>query len=151
MANLPDIFNRPLKQFPNLISNFLSNPWPNLFEDDVAGAGGVQIYEEGNELHVEMPLPGLDSKDIDISINKGVLIVRGECKEEKTDEEKDKRKFYSSSKRRYSYSVALPTQVDEKQEPEAFYNDGILSLSFKLAPKEDMKKVNIKPGNKKAR
>jgi HSP20 family protein len=145
---LPDlILDRPLRQFPNLWSNFPSTTWANLFDEGFFpqefSSRGTRIYEENNQLHVEVPLPGLNSKDIEVSLNRGVLLVKGESKEEEKDK---KRKVYSSSRREYSYSIALPTQIDEKQEPHAVYTDGILYLTLQLAKHGETKKITVKSG-----
>lgn len=147
---LPEILDRPLRHFPNLLSTFLSNPMENLFDESLIpqdfAARAARIYEEENQLHVEVPLPGLNLKDIEVSLNKGVLLIKGESKEEEKDK---KRKYYRSSKRSYSFSLALPTQIDEKQEPQAVYTDGILNISLKLAKQSDTKKITVKSGNGK--
>lgn len=147
---LPDLLDRPLRQFPTLLPNLLSSPWANFFDTDLfpqdISNRGIQIYEKDNQLHVEMPLPGLNLKDIEVTLNQGVLLVKGELKQEEEDK---KKKFYRSSRRSYSYSLALPTQIDEKQEPQAVYTDGILNISLQLAHQGDTKKITVKSGNGK--
>ncbi len=141
---LPELLDRPIRQFPNLLSNIFDEDFLP-FKDDIT-AKGARIYEEDNHLHVEVPLPGLNPKDIEVSLNKGVLLVKGEAKEEEKDK---KRKFYRSSSRSYSYSVALPAQTDEKQEPQAEYVDGVLKVSLQLAKAGETKKIAVKAGNPK--
>lgn len=146
---LPENFDRPLKSFPSPWQNLFMSPWQNLFDEDFFpkefSGYGVRIYEDNNQLHVEVPLPGLNLKDIEVSLNKGVLLVKGGAEEEEEDK---KRRYYRSSKRRYSYSLALPTQIDEKQEPQAVYTDGILNISLQLAKPGETKKITVKSGNK---
>lgn len=138
---LPEIFERPFRSFPT--------QWQNLFDEDFLpkefSTNGVRIYEDNNQLHVEVPLPGLELDDIEVSLSKGVLLVKGESQEEEKDK---KRKYYRSSKRRYSYSLALPTQIDEKQEPQAIYSDGILNISLQLAKQGETKKITVKSKKK---
>lgn len=145
---LPDlILDKPLRLFPNLWSNFFDeSALPSLNEDFTFR--GVKIYEEDNHLHVELPLPGLNLNDIEVSLNKGILFIKGEKKEEEKDK---KRKFYRFSSRNYSSSIPLPTQIDEKQEPEAVYENGILNVTLKLANHGETKKIKVKEGknNKK--
>ena len=83
-------------------------------------AKGARIYEENKQLHVEVPFPGLNLKNIEVSLNKGILLVKGDAVEEEQDK---KRKYYRSSKRSYSFSLVLPTQIDEKQEPHYFVHN----------------------------
>lgn len=137
-------------RFPSPWANLFLGGWPEFFDENLMSGmsdmqtQGVRIYEEKNELHVEAPLPGLNSKDIEVSINKGVLWIKGQLKEEEKDKEK---KFYRSSKRNYAYSIVLPTQTDQKQEPQAVYSDGILKVSLKLEKREEPKKITVKAGN----
>lgn len=145
---LPEIFNRPFRSFSSPWQNW--NLWQSLLDEDFFSrefsTNGVRIYEDNNQLHVEVPLPGLDLTDIEVNLNKGILLVRGSGEEKEEDK---KRKYYHSSKRSYSYSLALPTQIDEKQEPQAVYVDGILKISLQLAKQGETKKITVTAGNSK--
>lgn len=142
---LPEvILNRPLRQFPALWQNFFDDD--GFFPAEELSTKGARIYEENNHLCVEVPLPGLNLKDIDVSLNKGILYIKGECKEE---EKNKKRRFYRSSTRKYAYSITLPAQINEKQEPNAIYKDGILTISLQLAKQGETKKIAVKAGGNK--
>ncbi len=132
----------PLRYFFERPFQFPINNWPFSEEEflEESSLQGVRVYEENQKLNVEVPLAGLSLDDIEVNLNQGVLWIRGECKKE---EEKNK-KFYRSSKRQYSYSITLPTQIDEKEEPEATYADGILKVSLKLAKQSETKKIKVK-------
>lgn len=140
---LSRFFNPP---FPALWSHFPFNNW-SLFDEDFLpedmSLKGVRVYEEDQKLHIEVPLPGLSAEDIEVSLNQGVLWIKGESKEEETSKTK---KIYRSSKRQYSYSLALPTQIDEKEQPQATYTDGILKVSLRIAKPSETKKIPIKSG-----
>lgn len=142
---LESIFDRPVAgHFPSLWSNFFDvNPFQ--ISEDVS-TRGIRIYEEKNQLHVEVPLPGLTLSDIEVTLNKGVLWVKGESKQEEQDK---KRRYYRSSQRSYSYSIVLPTQIEEKQEPHAVYVDGVLNIELQLAKHAETKKISVKAGNSK--
>lgn len=138
--NLPDRF---LSHFPTPW-NLLPSWWPTSLDDEMnedLAMKGSRIYEEDNQLHVEVPLPGLSSSDIEVSLSKGTLWIKGEAKEEEKDK---KKKIYRSSKRQYSYSLVLPSQIDDKQEPQAVYEDGILKVSLQLAKPAETKKIQVK-------
>lgn len=136
MSNLlPSIFNKdPLFHFPNFLKEL---------EQFKSGGKdqGLTIYDEKNTIVIEAAMPGLKSEEIEINLNKDTLWIKGEKKEEATDKDK---KFYSKSTRSFSYSIALPEQVDESQEPEATYKDGVLKISFKKAKTSEGKRINIK-------
>jgi HSP20 family protein len=137
------VMKRPFANFPSFWSNFFDQDLLQPFTEGFSNRGAT-VYEEKGQLHVEVPVPGLDPKDIEVSLNKGVLFVKG--KKEEVEEDK-KRKFYRSSSREYSYSIILPTQVNEKQEPQATCENGILKISWDLAAQNEAKKITVKAKN----
>ena len=86
----------------------------------------VDVSENDKEIHVYAELPGLDEKDIDVTLSGGNLIIRGEKKSEK--EEKGKH-FYrkESSYGAFHRSISLPTEVEEDK-VEATYKKGVLKI-----------------------
>lgn len=133
---IPSRFNKDLFLFPTLLKDFesIQGDWKDQ---------GLTIYEEKNEVVVEAAMPGLNLDEIDVNLHKGVLLIKGQQNEEKTDENK---KFYKKSTRSFSYSVALPEQIDDNQEPQADYKDGILKIRFKKAKSAEAKKISVKIG-----
>lgn len=122
--------------------------FPTLFEDveqelaDITPANqGLSIYEDKKTLTVEAHLPGLKADDIDVTIDKGILWIRGDKKEEEEDKEK---KFYRRATSSFSYRIALPSQIDEKGEPKTVFKDGILKLIFAKAPQAQTRKITVK-------
>ena len=67
----------------------------------------VDVTETDKEVKISAELPGIDRKDIDISISRNVLTIRGE----KKDERETKRKNYTYAERSYGSferSISLP-------------------------------------------
>lgn len=126
----------PLSAFPSLWQGFETG-----IQDFFGGQKGLSMYEDNKNFVVEASMPGLKADSIDVNINKGVLWIRGEQKEE--EEDKD-RKYYRQSTRSYSYQTLLPEQVDDKQEPQASYKDGILKIEFAKHPVPEEKKIKVK-------
>src|SRR5690348_3535081 len=95
---LPSIFNR---DFPDYIFRV---PMLADFEGLTNGLDrdgqGLNVYEENNNFIVEAAIPGLKEEEIEINIHKGVLRIKGEKKEEKSDKEK---KYYRKSYNSFSY------------------------------------------------
>lgn len=142
---LPERFvDRAVIRFPQFLTNLFDEDFFSTAE--LTSGRGVSIYEEGNALHVDVPMPGLSSSDIDVSLNKGILLIRGEAKRE---EENKKRKYYRSSERNYSYSIALPAAIDESQKLEALYENGELKLVLQIAKQAETKKIAVKAGSSK--
>jgi len=117
-----------------------------------SGGGGfaltphMDVTETDKEIVVEAELPGIDEKDVSLSLQDGVLTIRGEKKHER-DEEKEN---YRMMERRYGSfqrSVQLPDTVDEDK-IEATFNNGVLRVSLPKRPEAigKQRKIPIKKG-----
>lgn len=132
---LPGLF-----QIPSLLEDFgFGSHLPTLLSERT----GLSVAEDSRYVYVEAALPGLQGKDIDVSIEQGVLWIRGERKEEEEDKEK---KYYHRASSSYSYRVALPGHIEANKEPKVTYKDGILKLTFTKATQSQAKKIAVKNG-----
>lgn len=95
---------------------------------------------EGLELSVE--LPGLEEKDVDVTVRDGVLTVSGEKKLE--SEKKDKNyHFVERSYGSFSRSVALPDGAKADQ-IKATMSKGVLKVVIPTPAKTEPKKIEVK-------
>lgn len=140
---LPSIFNRDLPDYIFRLPTFAD--FEGLAKSLDRNDQGLNVYEENNNFIVEAALPGLKNDEIEINIHKGVLRIKGEKKEEDSDKDK---KYYRKSYSSFSYNVALPDQIDDREEPEASYNNGVLKVAFKKAKNAESKKITIKTDTK---
>ncbi len=127
---LPSIFGDE-NELRNLMTAFNSLPFKN--------ESGLSVYEDANKIYVEAALPGIPSKDIEISCEDNIVWIKGEAKEERKDV-----KVHVKSSQSYSYRFQLPSPIDEKAIPEAAVKDGILKISFKKSKETKGKKIQIK-------
>lgn len=101
----------------------------------------MDIYEEGNNLIVEMDVAGIDPSKLEVSIKDNILRVEGG--EQKKVEEKKKDYYRKEIARGYIKKIAsLPIPVDETK-AQAICEDGILKV---VIPK--VKPTVEKPGKK---
>lgn len=102
----------------------------------------VDVYEKDNDVVAEVALAGIDPKNVEVSIENDVLVVKGEEKEEK--ETKDKN-YYRKEIRSGSFtrSVSLPAHV-KASEAKAESKNGILRITVPIDEKKAMKKIPIK-------
>jgi HSP20 family protein len=70
----------------------------------------LDLAETDNELVVKAGVPGMDPKDIEISLSDGMLTIKGEKKQEKEEKESDYH-FIERSYGAFSRSLQLPKQV----------------------------------------
>ncbi len=102
----------------------------------------VDISEEDDHYELKADLPGMDKKDISISIEKGVLSIEGEKKEE-TRKGKGKYCHYERSYGRFSRSFTLPDEVDAEK-IEARMNNGVLELRLPKSERARRKAIEVK-------
>lgn len=124
--------NRDLS--PGYASPFfmLRREMDRLFDDAFrVGAPGqawpqVEMTERDKDVVVSAELPGLDQKDIDVSVDDDVLILCGEKRSEHNEQDRHfSERFYGRFERR----LQLPTDVDEAN-VKATYKDGVLTVTL---------------------
>ncbi len=92
----------------------------------------TDVSESDEGVHIVMELPGLEEKDIEISITEGLLTVRGDKRAEKEVSEPDyhlRERVYGSFQRRFQ----LPPELDTER-AEAHYQNGVLTINVPRAP-----------------
>jgi HSP20 family protein len=115
-------------------------PFRGLNTDLLARAGvpPIDLVERPDGIEITVELPGLDTKDVDVTIGGGGLTITGEKRQEKT-EDKD---GYHLRERRYgtfSRFVRLPEGVIE-DEVDATFKNGVLTIK---APRHQAAKKTI--------
>lgn len=100
----------------------------------------VDLFEEGDDLVVKAELPGMDKKDLNVSLHDDVLTISGEKKKEEKVKEKNYYRVERSSGS-FSRSFRLPAEVKSDKVTATFKN-GVLEL--RLPKTEEAKKKEIK-------
>ena len=133
-------FERMRKEMDRFWDSFLEGTMRRRGEDGTEWFPSLDVSETKNELVVKAEIPGMDSKDIDISLSDGMLTIRGEKKQEKEEKEENYH-FIERSYGTFSRSVSLPRDL-KHDKISASYKDGILRVV--LAKSEEAKKKEIK-------
>lgn len=96
----------------------------------------TDIKEDGANYVLDIELPGVEKKDIDLSLEDGYLTVKATVNNEKNAEKKylHKERFYGVASRSYYVGDVLLKNVT------ASFANGVLSVSF---PKEDAKAKDV--------
>ena len=135
LANLRDEMNRLFDSFWR--GEFLPEKFPF-----ARTFPSVEVTETDTEVVVRAEVPGLEAKDIDLSISGDALLIQGEKKEEKEEKHKEyyhRETHYGS----FSRSVALPSAVDvEKVQAEC--KKGVLKVTFGKVPGQKARKIAIR-------
>jgi HSP20 family protein len=111
-----------------------------------AGAPAINVAETNDAFEVTAELPGVDEKDISVSLDDNQLVISGEKKAESTKEEKDwhvEERSYGSFYR----SMFLPFEPEEGA-VEAHFDKGVLHLTIKKPARavKTTKTINVKTG-----
>ena len=131
----------PLTEFDQLLSEM-----SGLMESTVGGAATAvawtplaDVTESDDAFRVEIELPGVKSKDIDIEANGQELVVTGEIKE------KERKGVLRRSTRRvgaFEYRLRLPGEVDTEK-INAQMSDGVLTITVPKAEVAKPRRVEI--------
>jgi HSP20 family protein len=100
---------------------------------NVAGwAPPFNAYEDEHGFHIEVALPGVDRQDMNILFEDGVLTVKGERKEARSDQA---RRYFAQEIGwgGFSRSFRLPSYIDPDK-VSASFKEGVLMLDL---PKRD--------------
>jgi len=125
-----------------------------LFEDFTRGGFGtlaqaqlipqIDVVETDKEIEVTAELPGLERKDVEISIEDDMLTIRGEKKIDA--KENDKNKNYHISERSYGVfyrMLQLPPGIDPAG-IQATMTKGVLKMTIPKPAKAEPKKIEVK-------
>jgi HSP20 family protein len=82
-------FERMRRDMGRLWDSFLDGGLRRRTEAGGEWLPSLDVSETKNELVVKAEVPGMDAKDIDISLSDGVLTIKGEKKQEKEEKEAD--------------------------------------------------------------
>ena len=100
------------------------------------------VQENEKEVVVKIDMPGIDKKEIMITVRGNILDVKVEKKHETKVEKKNLYK-YERSYSGFHRSLSLPADV-ESNEIKSEYKDGILKIVIPKAKKKEVKKLVIK-------
>lgn len=128
------------------------SPFPRAFEDiedshNEAFMPAVESYVKDGNLVVRADVPGLELKDLDVSVLRNVLTIKGERKSEKEVKKEDylrREVSYGSFERRMS----LPDGAAADQ-IKANFTNGVLEITIPMAKEATAKKVPIESAGEK--
>jgi len=119
------------REMDRLFDRFFESPWTEL-----PGLGdwtpALDVTEGKDAITVTAELPGIDAKDIAVSLEGDVLTIKGE-KEQKKEEKDERQHRVERSWGAFMRSVRLPAPVDSGKVSAAF-KDGVVTITLPKAP-----------------
>ncbi len=100
----------------------------------------VNVYEDSKAFYVEAELPGYESNDVNIHVEKHVLHISSEKIE---NEEGRKYVVRERGYMKFDRAFSLPEGINENA-IEAEFKNGILTITLPKLPEEQPKKITVK-------
>ncbi len=127
----------------DLFDRFFNDlPLPSLLSEEKVLSPAFDISETEKEYVITGEIPGIDVKDLDVTLLDSILTVKGEKKQEKEEKDED----YHQVERHYGSferSFRIPEKV-KADELEATYKDGILKIFLPKSEASEVKKIEVK-------
>lgn len=101
----------------------------------------VDVEEDDKEVRIRAEIPGIEEKDLSVTLENDILTIAGEKKEEKKEEN---RRYVVSERRFGSFhrAIRLPEGID-RDKIEAGFKNGVLKIAIPLVEAPEKKRVKI--------
>lgn len=102
----------------------------------------INLQDEKDSVNIQAYLPGIDPKDVDLTLEDNALTIKGKRETATTGENVNyhRRERFSGD---FSRIVSLPEGLDAEK-VEAQYRDGILNISIGKAEEKKPKQISVK-------
>jgi HSP20 family protein len=106
----------------------------------------VDFTETDTELRVAAELPGIEEKDIQVSLEDGVLTIRAERAAEVKAEDAKEVRHRETFHGKYERTLRLPAEVDADG-IKAVYRNGILTVTLPKVPAPKPRVIQVTSGS----
>lgn len=147
-----DAAQHPLAEFQREMNRMFDTFWKG--PGGALEAGGFfgpsalnsDVVETEMSVEVTVELPGMEEKDIDLSLSDGALTVKGE---KKIESQEDKTGYHLSERRYGSFQrmIPLPSGID-RDAAQASFKNGVLTVILPKTPEAQTRarKIEVKSG-----
>ncbi|MDP1683239.1 MAG: Hsp20/alpha crystallin family protein [Burkholderiales bacterium] len=136
----------PFDEMERMFENLLQRSWMRpLWKDMEMPLKGkmpsMDVIDQDENVLVRAEVPGVDKKDLDISVTENTLTLKGKTSHEEKEEKGD---FYRCeiSRGAFSRTVTLPHEVDADKAKAAF-KDGMLELTLPKVKRTNRHTIQI--------
>lgn len=130
---------------PTIFDEF--DDWKDVFSLDFPKKwdtpSGISLYENENEVIAEAHVPGVHPENIQVTFEKGILLINAETKQNQ-EQDKEGHKYHMRASSSFSYRIPLPNHIDEGAAPKAVCKDGILKVAFQKSKAAKSQKIEVK-------
>ena len=129
-SDLFDVIDRNLGDYTNAANKQLMNP-------------KVDILETANAYILDMDLPGLTEKDLDLNLKDRILTISSVQKEKKDTKEEGEWLIKERCEACFSRKFTLPDDIDADN-VSAEFEKGVLTITIPRKPEPKSKEITIK-------
>ena len=142
----------PFEEMDKLFDSFFQRGWMSPFSMNRPLLSGLEMPFEGKmpsvdiidhdeDIMVRAEVPGVDKKDLDISVTENTVTIKGKSSHE---EKEEKGNYYRCeiSRGAFARTVSLPSDVDTEN-TKATFKDGVLELTMPKLKKSKRQTINI--------
>lgn len=113
-------------------------------EDDIDGELAIDMHDTGEDLIIKTMVAGVKPEDLDVSITRDSVTIRGKREHERTAEDNEHifSELYWGS---FARVISLPSEI-EVEEAEAIEKHGLLVLRLPKVDKNRQTKLKVRGG-----
>lgn len=143
----------PFEDMERLMEDFFPRSWLRRYKHEWPSFGTlsqpfkgqmpkVDIIDRDDEIFIRAELPGVDKKDIDISMTDNTVTIKGETSKEEKEEKGD---YYrcETSRGSYTRTLSLPAGVNAEK-TSATFKDGVLELTMPKMEQAKRRNIEVK-------
>jgi HSP20 family protein len=107
----------------------------------------INVTERENEFEVTVELPGIEEKDIDLTMERDTLTIKGE---KKVETEEKGSNFYrlERSHGQFCRTIPMPLDVVDQDDVSAIFKNGVLTVT--LPKREEVQQISKRISVKQA-
>jgi HSP20 family protein len=121
-----------------LFDSFFGEFWPLPMGQPTRASSAISAWQDDNAVYVEMDAPGVAEDDLEVYLEGGMLVVRGERKAERHEGGCDARSYG-----RFEHQISLPATVDAET-IEARLNRGVLRITCAKSEASKPRRIAVK-------
>jgi HSP20 family protein len=127
--------------FDNFFRGFDISP-RGFYESDLGGfSPSVDVKESEKEFIIKAELPGMEEKDVEVTVSNDSVTIRGEKKEEKEDKDKN---YYYMERSYGSFHRVIPLAAEvESDKAQARFKNGVIDIKIPKSQNAQTKGVKI--------
>ena len=122
-------------------NSYVPESWLGDGESQMNWNPAVDVYDNDNSFIIQVELPGLEKKDIEIDVKDGVLTLKGE---RSSDKEWKDEKYYRRERAfgKFQRAFKLPSDIDPEK-VKADFKNGVLKIEIPKPEIQKPKKITV--------